>query len=86
MSQPFVLSIDFGTQSVRTIIYNQKGEEQGKTKIPFLPYFSQKNGWAEQNADVYWDNLVLCLGDLQKNYKSAFDNITAIGVTTIRDT
>lgn len=86
MSDNFVLSIDFGTQSVRTIIYDRTGAEQGKAKVPFEPYFSLQSGWAEQYAETYWENLVKALHLLKKNHKEAFENIKAIGVTTIRDT
>ena len=40
MSNDYVLAIDFGTQSVRAIIYNDRGMEICKAKVPFTPYFS----------------------------------------------
>ena len=58
MSTDYVLSIDFGTQSVRTIIYDDRGNEIDKAKVPFEPYFSLSSGWAEQHPEVYWDSLV----------------------------
>ena len=52
MSNDYVLAVDFGTQSVRTIIYNDRGMEICKAKVPFNPYFSRNSGWAEQNPEV----------------------------------
>ncbi len=86
MSSNYVLSIDFGTQSVRTIIYNDRGIEICKAKVPFNPYFSQNSGWAEQHPEVYWDNLVKALSLLKEKDPVTFDKVIAVGVTTIRDT
>lgn len=86
MSNDYVLSIDFGTQSVRAIIYNDKGVEICKSKVPFNPYFSLNSGWAEQNPETYWDSLVKAVSNVKNEYPLGFDRIVAVGVTTIRDT
>ncbi len=86
MSNDYVLAIDFGTQSVRAIIYNDRGAEICKAKVPFNPYFSLNSGWAEQNPEVYWKSLVKAIGILKESYPLGFDRIVAVGVTTIRDT
>ena len=86
MSNDYVLAVDFGTQSVRTIIYNDRGMEICKAKVPFNPYFSRNSGWAEQNPEVYWDSLVKAIGMLKEEYPLGFERIVAVGVTTIRDT
>ena len=86
MSNDYVLAVDFGTQSVRTIIYNDRGMEICKAKVPFNPYFSRNSGWAEQNPEVYWDSLVKAIGMLKEEYTLGFERIVAVGVTTIQDT
>ena len=86
MSTDYVLSIDFGTQSVRTIIYDDRGNEIDKAKVPFEPYFSLSSGWAEQHPEVYWNSLVKAISILKEDYPLGFDRIVAVGVTTIRDT
>ncbi|MCQ2602373.1 MAG: FGGY-family carbohydrate kinase [Clostridia bacterium] len=86
MEDNFVLAIDFGTQSVRAIIYDKTGNEHGKAKIPFSPYFSLANGWAEQKPETYFDNFVAVIQKIKADFPDAFDKIAAIGVTTIRDT
>ena len=53
MSNDYVLAIDFGTQSVRAIIYNDRGMEICKAKVPFTPYFSVEQrlgGTASRNV------------------------------------
>ena len=55
---PLALSFDFGTQSVRAILFDKTGEIRGKEKIDYKrPYFSVKPGYCEQTADFYWDNM-----------------------------
>lgn len=86
MSNDYVLAIDFGTQSVRAIILNDRGMEICKAKVPFTPYFSLNSGWAEQHPEIYWDNLVKAIHRLKEEYPLGFERIVAVGVTTIRDT
>ena len=93
MSNDYVLAVDFGTQSVRAIIYNDRGMEICKAKVPFTPYFSLitpyfslNSGWAEQYPETYWDNMVKAIHRLKEEYPLGFDRIVAVGVTTIRDT
>lgn len=87
INEALALSYDFGTQSVRAIIFNKKGDILGKRKLEFKPaYFSEKPGWAEQYPEVYWD----CLCEVTKQLKSEVSeeiwlSIKTIGVTTMRD-
>lgn len=86
MSNDYVLAIDFGTQSVRAIIYNDRGMEICKAKVPFTPYFSLNSGWAEQHPEVYWENMIKAIRRVKEEYPLGFDRVVAVGVTTIRDT
>ena len=53
--QKLVLTIDFGTQSVRALIINDKGETKAMEKVPYeKPYFSPRPGYAEQDPEFYW--------------------------------
>ena len=81
-----VLTLDFGTQSVRTALINKKGETVYLAKKSYEPiYFSNKKGYAEQHADFYWDDLVDCLKKLGSEKKDLLNNIIAMTVTTFRD-
>ena len=51
-NNPLVLTLDFGTQSVRTSLINKSGEIVYLSKKAYEPMcFSIKKGYAEQNAD-----------------------------------
>ena len=40
MREPLVLTIDFGTQSVRAMLFDKHGKDYGKVKVHFKePYF-----------------------------------------------
>ena len=58
MQQNIILSIDCGTQSLRTILFSQKGEMLARVQIEYEPYFSEQAGWAEQDPELYWTSLV----------------------------
>jgi sugar (pentulose or hexulose) kinase len=49
-----ILAIDVGTQSVRAIVFDPRGEVVAAAKIPIEPYVSPHPGWAEQDPEVYW--------------------------------
>lgn len=87
MNDPLVLALDFGTQSIRTSLINKKGELIAIEKTPYdEPYFSVKKGYAEQNADYYWEICVGALKRLCSNHKDKLSSIIGATVTTFRDT
>lgn len=86
MDKRFVLTIDYGTQSVRAIIYDQFGNEIGKAQNTFNPYFSIEPGWAEQDVETYWDYLSKTTKELKEKVGSEiWDKVEAIAITTMRD-
>lgn len=87
MTEPLVLTIDFGTQSVRAMLFDKYGKDYGKVKIHFHPpYFSKDIGWAEQTPEFYWENLAKATNGLKEQCSDLWNNIKAVSLTTIRDT
>ena len=83
---PLVLTIDFGTQSLRTALINKQGEIEAIVKRKYdPPYFSKEKGYAEQDPDFYYDNLVVCLKELAKDNKDKLDRIKGSTIATFRD-
>jgi sugar (pentulose or hexulose) kinase len=82
----YILTIDCGTQSVRAILFNSRGSIVGKEKVEFEPYFSTQPGWAEQHADVFWDNACKACQTLKAQQPEDWNKIVGVTVTTQRDT
>jgi sugar (pentulose or hexulose) kinase len=80
-----ILSIDCGTQSLRAIIFSLKGEMLAFQRIKYEPYVSFNSGWAEQDAEVYWEALKKACQLLKRESPEYFGSITGIGITTMRD-
>ncbi|MCA9662666.1 MAG: hypothetical protein KC486_30280, partial [Myxococcales bacterium] len=84
MSAPRILAIDVGTQSVRAIVFNPEGELTARAKVEIVPYVSPKPGWAEQDADYYFDSLAAACRLLWEEVDPA--TITGVALTTQRAT
>ena len=54
MSKDLVLAIDNGTQSVRALLFDLRGNLLFKSRVPIETYDSPKPGWAEQAPEVFW--------------------------------
>ena len=57
MSGPYVLGIDFGTESVRVGIFDQAGAPLVFASQAY-PLYHPQPGWAEQQPDEWWSALV----------------------------
>lgn len=81
-----VLAIDFGTQSIRVAIVNEKGDILALIKNKYdQAYFSSKPGFAEQNPEYYWQKLVDSTKQLAAKHASLLNEVRAFSVTTFRD-
>ena len=54
MTADHVLAIDVGTQSVRALVFDPRGNPVAHGRVPIVPYVSPQPGWAEQDPSVYW--------------------------------
>jgi len=83
--EKLLLSIDCGTQSLRTILFDKRGSIIEKAKMEYEPYFSVKPEWAEQEGELFWNSVITGCSLLKKKDPEAFSRITAVGVTAQRD-
>ena len=81
-----ILSIDCGTQSIRALLFDIKGELIDKEQVFYEAYISPKAGWAEQDANIYWNGLIKAVSILNERNNSNFKKIKGIGITTLRAT
>ena len=86
MKNPLVLTIDFGTQSVRVALVNKLGEIVAIERAKYdPPYNSPKTGYAEQNPDFYFEHLCTCTKALVKNNKKEMENVIGVSMCFFRD-
>lgn len=82
-----IITYDFGTQSARCMIVDQKGNILAIDKEKYKePYYSLKMGYCEQSFDVYWEYACKASQALKENNKELFDKAIGVTVTTFRDT
>ena len=87
MKNPLVLTLDFGTQSLRVALINDKGQIEYIEKEKYdPPYFSDSYGYAEQDADYYWDTAKKAVKKLAKVAENELPRIIGATLTTFRDT
>lgn len=80
-----ILSIDCGTQSIRAMLFDKRGELVEKEKVRFEPYVSPQEGYAEQDPDLYWDKICLAIRGLKEKREDLFGSIIGVTVTCMRD-
>ena len=86
MKEPLILTIDFGTQSVRAGLFNKKGDTIALVKEKYNPpYFSPKPGYAEQDPDFYFESLCKATNKLVNDNKDKMDDILGIVMSFFRD-
>ena len=86
MPEDLILAIDNGTQSVRALIFDLRGNLLHKSRIPLNPYISREPGWAEQDADYYWKSLCAACQNLWMQSSVPKEAIVGVTITTQRAT
>lgn len=82
-----VLSIDFGTQSLKALAFDENGNLIDICKMEYpQAYVSPKPGWAEQDLEVYESSLSKACKTLFERGKVRSREVLAISVTSQRDT
>ncbi len=81
-----ILAIDNGTQSVRALLFDLRGELVAKGKVELEPYVSPQPGWAEQDPEYYWQSLGQACQQLWQNSPLGPEHVVAVTLTTQRGT
>ena len=85
MQNKFLLAIDQGTTSTRTIIFNRCGDviyEVSKEITQYYPF----PGWVEHDANEIFEKTLACMFECIFSAKLSFKDIAAIGITNQRET
>jgi glycerol kinase len=81
----YILTLDQGTTSCRTIIYNQLGKSIGIAQLEYTQIYPQA-GWVEHNAMEIWNTQLQTIKDAINQAKIKYEEIAAIGISNQRET
>jgi sugar (pentulose or hexulose) kinase len=80
-----LLALDNGTQSVRALVFDPRGNLLAKQRVLIEPYYSTAPGLAEQDPEVFWKAICeACQGLWAQGVDKS--SIAAVSVTTQRST
>ena len=81
----FIISIDQGTTSSRTILFTLKGKPIYSSQKEFTQYFP-KSGWVEHDPEEIWTTTKKTLKKVLDKVKDFKGKVLAIGITNQRET
>ncbi len=81
----FLIAIDQGTTSSRTILFDENLVEVGRAQKEFEQIFP-KPGWVEHDAEVIWETQLETLREVLAIAHVSLDDIAGIGITNQRET
>ncbi|CAG0936182.1 xylulokinase [Thermoflexales bacterium] len=86
MTRDRILAIDNGTQSVRALLFDLRGNLLAKSRVPIEAYFSTQPGYAEQQPEVFWQALCEACQRLWQMPGVEKDSLAGVTLTTQRGT
>ena len=81
----FIVSIDQGTTSTRSILFDLNGKSLFTSQLEFKQFFP-KNGWVEHDPDEIWFSTLKTLKQVIKKAHKMKGCILSIGITNQRET
>ena len=81
----YIMTLDEGTTSARTIIYDKKGNMISVAQKEFTQYFP-KEGWVEHDAVEIWSTQMGVAQEALLRAGLTFEDIDSIGITNQRET
>ena len=81
----YIMALDQGTTSSRTIIYDKKGDIISVAQREFTQIFPRE-GWVEHDAMEIWASQMGTAQEALLKARLTYKNIAAIGITNQRET
>ncbi len=81
----FIISIDAGTTSIRSILFDLKGKPVYSSQKEFTQFFP-KNGWVEHDPNEIWRKTKTTLLDVINKVRKIKGKVLTIGITNQRET
>lgn len=85
MTEKFILSLDQGTTSSRSILFNKSGEIVAMSQKDFTQIFPEE-AWVEHDPMEIWNSELWTIRDVLKKASITEDSIAGIGITNQRET
>ncbi|MBR2022279.1 MAG: glycerol kinase, partial [Mycoplasmataceae bacterium] len=85
MKDKYIITLDSGTTSCRSIVVNKKGQIVGISQTEFTQYFPQ-SGWVEHDALEIWNTQLSTMQSVKNKAKIKSNDIAAVGITNQRET
>ncbi|MGQ9556833.1 MAG: FGGY-family carbohydrate kinase [Desulfurispora sp.] len=86
MADQLIISIDVGTQSVRAVLFDLRGNIVAMQKVSLPPWQAPQPGWAEQEAAVFWQSLCQAVQSLWREHPGVKERLLCATLTTQRST
>jgi sugar (pentulose or hexulose) kinase len=83
-SDPLLLALDCGTQSVRALLVDPHGVILARAQQAFTDYVALQEGWLEHDAEAFWQASAAVCRRLQQAEPLLFGRIAGVAVTTQR--
>ena len=81
----YIIALDQGTTSSRSIIFDSKGNIVSLAQYPFTQIYP-KPGWVEHDADEIWSTILEVARQALANVSANASDIASIGITNQRET
>ena len=85
MKGKFLLAIDQGTSSSRTVIYNHDARAVASDQQEFPQIYPQP-GWVEHDPEAIWSSVTSVTRGAMEKAGAVASDILAIGITNQRET
>ena len=85
MSKQYILAIDQGTTSSRSMLFDHDGQVVGTAQREFTQIFPQP-GWVEHNPREILTSVLVTLTEVINNAQVSAESIVGIGITNQRET
>ncbi|MEX2236079.1 MAG: glycerol kinase GlpK [Dehalococcoidia bacterium] len=82
---PYLLALDQGTSSSRSILFDEAGQEVAAASQEFPQLYPQP-GWVEHDPEAIWDSQLATARRVLEKANAGVDDLLAIGITNQRET
>jgi len=81
----FVLALDQGTTSSRSILFDHAGQIVATAQREFTQHFP-RSGWVEHDAEEIWATQAATIAEVLARARATVDDVAAVGITNQRET